>query len=354
MVDPTSDSIDRAYSQAENLLNEQAERSARRARVLAALEQDAVIRPILRQKSMPRFTSRGGWLVAASVLIASGFLVMRFLPLNQLWSSRPIAQAPVAKLVQKNEMTAALSPPAPVIDQSESAPSGPKAKASDQAPTASHEPRESSGKQMDLAAPQPPPAMVAPPPPAVPASRMAAPPPPTPRAFAMAARQPPAAAPAPLMAAPPPPPPAARAFAMVAPPPAAAPAPTMAAPPAPPVAAPSPPSPGPAPPPTADTAKPIGELRSNLGFDRLRAAAAAGRTIEVQELLNRQIPVDVADANGETALMKSIRADQPATAALLIHHGASLDKKNNAGLSARDLATQINDPALNHALGLEH
>ena len=104
----------------------------------------------------------------------------------------------------------------------------------------------------------------------------------------------------------------------------------------------------------ADTAKPIGELGSNLGFDQLRAAAAAGRTIEVQELLNRQIPVDVADANGETALMKSIRADQPATAALLIHHGASLDKKNNAGLSARDLAMHINDPALNHALGLEH
>jgi len=108
-----------------------------------------------------------------------------------------------------------------------------------------------------------------------------------------------------------------------------------------------------APPPMADTAKPVGELGSNLGFDQLRAAAAAGRTIEVQELLDRQIPVDVADANGETALMKSIRADQPATAALLIHHGASLDKKNNAGLSARDLAADINDPALNHALGLE-
>jgi len=91
-----------------------------------------------------------------------------------------------------------------------------------------------------------------------------------------------------------------------------------------------------------------------LGFDQLRAAAAAGRTDEVQELLNRQIPVDVADANGETALMKSIRADQPATAALLIRHGASLDKKNNAGLSARDLAAHINDPALNRALGLVH
>lgn len=334
MVDPTSDPIDRAYRQAESLLNEQAERSTRRARVLAAVAQDAAIRPISRQKSRPRFTSRGGWLVAASVLVASGFLVIRFLPLNQPWSSPPIAQAPVAKLVQKNEMTAALSPPAPAIDRSGSASSGPKTKASDQAPTTAHEPRESSGRRMVLAAPPPPPAMVAPPPPAAPASPTAAPPPPAPRAVARAAPQPPPAAQAPSMAAPPPP--AARAFAMAAPPPPAAPAPTMAA-----------------PPPMADTAKPVDELGSNSGFDQLRAAAAAGRTIEVQELLDRQIPVDVADANGETALMKSVRADQPATAAVLIHHGASLDKKNNAGLSARDLAADINDPALNHALGLE-
>ena len=128
----------------------------------------------------------------------------------------------------------------------------------------------------------------------------------------------------------------------------------MTARPTPPAAARSAPSPPAAPPPVADIAKPIGEPESTLGFDQLRAAAAAGRTIEVQELLDRPIPVDVADANGETALMKSIRADQPATAALLIRHGASLDKKNNAGLSARDLAADINDPALNRALGLEH
>ena len=97
----------------------------------------------------------------------------------------------------------------------------------------------------------------------------------------------------------------------------------------------------------------MGELENNLGFDQLGAAAAAGRTNEVQDLLSRQIPVDVADRDGETALMKSVRADQPTTAALLIHHGASLDKKNKAGLSARDLAAQVNDPVLNRALGLE-
>jgi ankyrin repeat protein len=89
------------------------------------------------------------------------------------------------------------------------------------------------------------------------------------------------------------------------------------------------------------------------GFDELRAAAGAGRAAEVQELLDRHIPVDSADADGETALMKSVRAAQSATATLLIRHGASLDKKNNAGFSARDLATQINDPALKRALGLQ-
>ena len=137
MVDPESDPIDRAYRQAENLLDEQAERSARRARVLAAVAQDAVVRP----RPMPRLISRGGWLVAASVVIASSFVVIRFLPLDQLSSSHPIAQAPAAKPVQKNEMTAALAPPAPATDQSESASSG--AKAPDRAPAATREPEES-------------------------------------------------------------------------------------------------------------------------------------------------------------------------------------------------------------------
>ena len=134
------------------------------------------------------------------------------------------------------------------------------------------------------------------------------------------------------------PPPAAPEAIMAPPPPV--PAARMAAPPA-------------APAPMADMAKAIGEAGNGLVLDQLRAAAAAGRMTEVQELLDRQIPVDGADTNGETALMKSIRAGQPATAALLLRHGASLDKKNKAGLSARELAAQINDPALNRALGLE-
>ncbi|MGZ5927092.1 MAG: hypothetical protein ACXWLJ_10470 [Rhizomicrobium sp.] len=97
----------------------------------------------------------------------------------------------------------------------------------------------------------------------------------------------------------------------------------------------------------------MGEIGANPGFEELRAAAGAGRTAEVQSLLDRHVPVDSADARGETALMKSVRADQPATAALLIRYGASLDRKNNAGFSARDLATEVDDPALKRALGLQ-
>jgi hypothetical protein len=84
----------------------------------------------------------------------------------------------------------------------------------------------------------------------------------------------------------------------------------------------------------------------------LRAAAAAGRTDQLEDLLTQGVPVDAADARGETALMKSIKADQPAAAALLRGHGASLDRKDQAGESARAMATAKDDPALNQALGL--
>ena len=85
---------------------------------------------------------------------------------------------------------------------------------------------------------------------------------------------------------------------------------------------------------------------------RLRAAAAAGRTAEVKTLLARGVAVDAPDADGDTALMKSIQADQPATAALLRRHGASLDRENNAGESARAMATAKDDAALDRAIGL--
>jgi hypothetical protein len=85
---------------------------------------------------------------------------------------------------------------------------------------------------------------------------------------------------------------------------------------------------------------------------RLRAAAAAGRTAEMAALLAKGLPVDAPDADGETALMKAIQANHPAAAALLRRRGASLDRKNHAGVSARDIAMLVGDAELNQALGL--
>jgi hypothetical protein len=50
--------------------------------------------------------------------------------------------------------------------------------------------------------------------------------------------------------------------------------------------------------------------------------------------------------------MKSIQADQPAAAALLRRHGASLDRANHAGESARDMAMLKGDAKLSQAIGL--
>ena len=63
--------------------------------------------------------------------------------------------------------------------------------------------------------------------------------------------------------------------------------------------------------------------------------------------------VDATDDKGDSALMKAVEADRPATAAVLVRHGASLDQRNNAGSSPRDVAAGKDDPALKRALGLE-
>jgi len=314
MVDPTPDPIDQAYRDAETLLTEEAERSARRARILAAVAQDKAVDRVGCETPVSGFSSRYGWLVAASVMLVSGYLVLKFLPPQP--GSPPTAQTAAVKPAQKNERTAALSPPAPVPDLSVSAPAAPTPNSSSHAPVVMQGRTASSSERTASAAPPLPAARIAPSPPIA-----AAPPPPPPA----------------IAAAPPPP-----AMAAAAPPPAA----RFAAP-----AAPAPPAAAPAPALRADAAKPMAEIGTD--FDELRAAAGAGRVAEVQELLDRHIPVDSADVNGETALMKSVREDQPATAALLVRYGASLDRKNNAGFSARDLAAQVDDPALKQALGLQ-
>jgi ankyrin repeat protein len=72
----------------------------------------------------------------------------------------------------------------------------------------------------------------------------------------------------------------------------------------------------------------------------------------VAELLREGVAVDSPDDAGETALMKSIQARHPTVAALLRRHGADLDLKNHAGVSARALAASSEDPELLEALGL--
>jgi hypothetical protein len=85
---------------------------------------------------------------------------------------------------------------------------------------------------------------------------------------------------------------------------------------------------------------------------KLRAAAAGGRLPEIKDLLSQGVSVDAQDVDGETPLMKSIQADEPTAAALLIRHGARLDHRNRAGVSARQMVRAVGDPALERAVGL--
>jgi ankyrin repeat protein len=103
-------------------------------------------------------------------------------------------------------------------------------------------------------------------------------------------------------------------------------------------------------------ARPRPELSAGVASDpgaKLRAAAAAGRTDELATLLDQGVPVDAPDAAGDTALMESVRADRPAAAALLRRRGASLDRRNQTGQSARDIASTKADAELDRAIGVE-
>jgi ankyrin repeat protein len=73
----------------------------------------------------------------------------------------------------------------------------------------------------------------------------------------------------------------------------------------------------------------------------------------VQALLDQGVPPDAPDAEGETALMQSIRAGHPTVVTLLVSHGASLDWTNSSGETARSLAAAKADRSINRALGLE-
>ena len=294
--DAAPDPIDKAYAQAEAVLSDERARAARRARVLAAVasepaEPAAMWAPPIQQRAW----RRRGWLVAASVAGLSALVALQIDRAAGIRHApaRPTAPAPVAP---------AGAPPAIVA-----------------APT----------PQARTAAPE----------------HAAGAPAVTPRAVATRSAPAPAAA------------------ASVAPPPA------LDLPPAPQA------SPAPAAAPTSAEAEDIvvsGSRvmsapasapsaqrleRSDRGSptvqaERLRAAAAGGRVEEITALLAAGAAVDQPDADGETALMKAVQANRPAAAALLRRHGASLERKNRAGESARDMAAAAGDPQLKQALGL--
>lgn len=308
------DPLDRAYAQAEAMLDDEAARAARRARVLDAVAADAKAPPVAPPKRRPSWAA-GAWLAAASVAGVSLLLAYQL-------SVPPIRPAPTAP------------PPAAPASAPEPEPTAPPA---------------ASPPVTAAPAPAPTPAPDATTPPAAKA------------APAPAAYTPPAMTGAPLEAA------------RVAPAPAA----------------PPPPPPAPAPPPaqasegTVDALIVTGQKReeeiqsaptgmspfsqesmkrsrapaaadlSDARTTRLHAAATAGRLRDLKSLLAQGVPVDATDAAGETALMKAVRARKVEAAALLVGHGASLDRANRAGVSAREMAEAIDDPGLDRALGLE-
>ena len=91
---------------------------------------------------------------------------------------------------------------------------------------------------------------------------------------------------------------------------------------------------------------------SDLGA-KLRAAAARGRAAEVEALLDQGAPVDEPDDQGDTALIRAVRAGHADAAAALRRRGADVDRQNHVGESARDFATKRGDAALKSALGID-
>jgi hypothetical protein len=343
--DAAPDPIDEAYVQAEAMLSDDAARAARRARVLGAVAQapapslaaaaagaaPAVAAPTVRRPAW----RPGGWLAVACVVGLSVFLAVKIYQPTPFQPQTAPAASPSPK---------APAPASEVPTPTASTPTTP----AQTAPSL----------KSRAVATMPAPAEPAPQPAETSARQASAAPPVEKPAAAPLAIAPIAPAPAPPAAAEP------RAFPAAAPPP-------------PPVVAseqaesprtanyPASVSGGA----TDETAKAQGSLSvagarraafaaapvAGMPQDqsaRLRAAAAAGRTAEVVDLLKQGAPVDAPDAAGDTALIKSIEANHPAAAAALRRHGASLDHKNHAGESARDIATAKDDAQLNQAIGL--
>ena len=302
--DAAPDPIDQAYVQAEAVLSEDEARAARRARVLAAVAREGAT-PAASPATRRLVWGRGRWLAAASVA-GLGVLIA-----TQIYTPPPhraptTPTAPASPIPTARGIAASPAPPAAVLSGVPS----PRAVAGGPLVAAPVNPQ-------TIPPPAPPSLSVAPAPEAFPAP----PPPPPPSPLVVTAERRASDEASVAQNAP-------RAVEQQGPEYAASAA-----------AAPMIRS-------DSTAAAPSDQAAG------LRAAAATGRTAEVQALLARGVPVDAPDAAGNTALMNSIRADQPAAAAILRRHGASLDRRNDAGESARDMATAKGDAALDQALGL--
>ncbi|HEY3948606.1 ankyrin repeat domain-containing protein [Phenylobacterium sp.] len=336
--DTMPDPMDKAYVQAEAVLDDAAARAARRARVLAAVAAEPAATPAAAEPLRPRRAlGRGGWLIAASVVGLSVLVATRINPPSTI-------QGPGA--VQALSTSTAPPPAtAPTPSAPEAAPPPPAAAAETPARPSKPlrvglaGPAASSPSDLAAAPAPPPPPLALPPvaflaPPAQPA-----PPPATARAVQAPLAQAPLS-PTPLTASP-------FARAPVAPFAKAG------------RAAPAPPSSvqemivtG------SRVAAPTAASRAALfagspadRAERLREAAGDGRIDEVEALLDRGVPVDGADDDGETPLMKAVKADEPEIVALLVSRHASLDRRNKAGRSVRDMAAAAGDAKLKAALG---
>lgn len=318
----TPDPIDKAYDQAEAMLSDDAARAARRARVLAAVAHEPAMaaasvaaapvaaHPISAPQVRRSVWRRNGWLAAACVAVLCVVLAVQYRPpvVRPHPAARPSAPAAAAAL----PATAVMPPSAAVSETPHRTPPQP--------PQLKKAPR-SEPARAETAPPKPK-AFPAAPPESVqevvvtgsriphPGLTSASPLTTADASSAKAADD--------------------RAYA--------------------PVAAPAPPPP---PPLLAAQAEPMFGARDIAPAESLAAAAAAGRTAEVERLLAHGAAVDATDAKGDTALMRSIRADKPAVASVLLRHGASLDRKNKAGESARDMAKAVDDAKLDKALGIE-
>jgi hypothetical protein len=302
MSDPAAepDPMDKAYVQAEAVLDDDAARAARRARVLAAVARESAPEPARSGASRRPAWRHTRWLAAAGV---AGLIA---LVANQIyepaWRHPPSAPRVAATPSSAAPQIAALPPAAAV---SEAPP-----------PSAAAAASQVSTRELAPSAPPPPPPTIAAP--ALEAFPKAVTPPPPP---------PPSSSDATVVTA-------ERRDETIQKAPVAISAFTGQS--------------------RAVEPVEVGSLASSSSEQaaRLREDAAAGRTADLDTLLAQGVPVDAPDARGETALMKSVAAGQSAAAALLRRHGASLDRKDHAGESARDMAKAKDDAALNQALGL--